>query len=309
MTLKIKAKVRCSDREIGEVSRIIVDPIDKVISHIVVLSDGRERVVPLNGQATVTEGVVQFGFPSSTIGQFPLLERGHYQQVKEVEIAGLERHLEVFPGEALVPVPTLERDISRRTFFTNFTNAIGVVLALPLVYPILRYLTFPMYQPFNNNWLKIGNTASFPDVDKPRQIKFEKTVQEGYLKRQFQKSNWIVRPSDKIREEIFHGKEIDYKATGGQVYWVDNPESEVVVYSGKCPHLGCAYKWKENHKRFGRVFWCPCHLSIYDVAGTVLDGPAPRRLDVLPMRISPTGDIEIIDAEFKAGKETQIRIV
>jgi len=309
MMLKIKSKVRCSDREIGEVSRIIVDPIDKVISHIVVLSEGTERVVPLNGQAVVTDGLVQFGFPSSTIGQYPLLERGNYQQVKEVEIPGLERRLEVFPGEALVPVPILERDMSRRTFFTNFTNAIGVVLALPLVYPILRYLTFPMYQPFNNNWIKIGNTAIVPDVDKPRQIKFEKKIKEGYLERELEKSNWIVRPSDKIREEIFHGHEIDYKTSGGQVYWVDPPNTEVVVYSGKCPHLGCAYKWKENHKRFGRVFWCPCHLSIYDVAGKVLDGPAPRRLDVLPIRISGTGDIEIIDAEFKAGKETQIRIV
>jgi Rieske Fe-S protein len=309
MTLKIKSKVRCSDREVGEVSRIIVDPIDKVISHIVVLSEGAERVVPLNGQAVVTDGLVQFGFPSSAIGQYPLLERGNYQQVKEVEIPGLERRLEVFPGEALVPVPMLERDMSRRTFFTNFTNAIGVVLALPLVYPILRYLTFPMYQPFNNNWIRIGNTASIPDVDKPKQIKFEKKIKEGYLERELEKSNWIVRPSDKIREEIFHGHEIDYKTNGGQVYWVDPPTTEVVVYSGKCPHLGCAYKWKENHKRFGRVFWCPCHLSIYDVAGKVLDGPAPRRLDVLPIRISGTGDIEIIDAEFKAGKETQIRIV
>jgi len=148
MTIKIKSKVRCSDREVGEVSRVIIDPIAKSISHVVVQSDGTERVVPLDEQAVITEGLVQFGFPSSKIGQYPPLERGNYQQVKEVEIAGLERHLEVFPGEALVPVPTLERDLSRRAFFTNFTNAIGVVLALPLVYPVFRYLTFPMFPTF-----------------------------------------------------------------------------------------------------------------------------------------------------------------
>lgn len=309
MTLKIKAKVRCSDRDVGEVSRVIVDPIEKSVSQIVVLSDGVERVIPLDGQAIVTEGMVQLGFPSSKMGQFPLLERENYQQIKEVEIAGLERHLEVFPGEALIPIPTLERDISRRTFFTNFTNAIGVVLALPLVYPVFRYLTFPMYQGLNNNWIKIGKTQSLAEVDKPRQMKFQKTVKEGYLEREFQKSNWVVKVSDTLRDQIYHGKPIEYKDEDGKVYWANKPDTEVVVFSGKCPHLGCAYKWKENHKRFGRVFWCPCHLSIYDPGGKVLDGPAPRRLDVLPTRISAGGEIEIIDAEFKAGKEVPIRII
>ncbi|HUK57133.1 MAG TPA: ubiquinol-cytochrome c reductase iron-sulfur subunit [Nitrospiria bacterium] len=309
MTIKIKSKVRCSDREVGEVSRVIIDPIAKSVSHIVVQTDGTERVVPIDGQAVLAEGLVQFGFPSSQMGQYPPLERGNYQQVKEVEIAGLERHLEVFPGEALVPVPTLERDLTRRAFFTNFTNAIGVVLALPLVYPVLRYLTFPMFPGYNNNWIRIGNINQVTDIDKPKQVKFEKTVKEGYLERKFQKSNWVVRMSDDVRKEIFHAKPIEYKDENGKVYWVDPPDNPVVVYSGKCPHLGCAYKWKENHKRFGKVFWCPCHLSIYDVGGKVLDGPAPRRLDVLPMRISGTGDIEIIDAEFKAGKDHMVRII
>jgi Rieske Fe-S protein len=309
MTIKIKSKVRCSDREVGEVSRVIIDPIAKVISHVVVQSDGMERVVPVDGHAVITDGLVQLEFPSSKMGQYPALERGLYQQVKEVEIAGLERHLEVFPGEALVPVPTLERDLTRRAFFTKFTNAIGVVLALPLVYPVLRYLTFPMFPGYNNAWLKIGNISQVTEIDKPKQVRFKKTVKEGYLERTFEKANWVVRMSDDVRKEIFHGKPMEYKDESGKVYWVDNPDQPVVVYSGKCPHLGCAYKWKENHKRFGKVFWCPCHLSIYDVGGKVLDGPAPRRLDVLPMRLTGTGDIEVIDAEFKAGKDHQIRII
>ncbi|MBI3610413.1 MAG: ubiquinol-cytochrome c reductase iron-sulfur subunit [Nitrospirae bacterium] len=309
MTLKIKSRVRCSDRDVGEVTRVIIDAIGKSISHVVIQLDDSERVVPLDGDTVITEGLVQFGFPSSKMGQYPLLDRGNYQQVKEVEIAGLERHLEVFPGEVLVPVPTLERDITRRTFFTNFTNAIGVVLALPLVYPVLRFLTFPMYQGFDNRWIRIGNIGKITEADKPKLVKFQKTVKEGYLEREFQKSHWVVKISDALREEIYHGKSIEYKDSNGKVYWVNKPDNDVVVFSGKCPHLGCAYKWKENHKRFGRVFWCPCHLSIYDSGGKVLDGPAPRRLDVLPMRIAGTGEIEIIDAEFKAGKDNMIRII
>jgi Rieske Fe-S protein len=58
----------------------------------------------------------------------------------------------------------------------------------------------------------------------------------------------------------------------------------------------------------GQVFLCPCHLSIYDSAGTVLDGPAPRMLDVIPIKVSATGDIEVIDVEYKAGTKKQVRI-
>jgi Rieske Fe-S protein len=50
-------------------------------------------------------------------------------------------------------------------------------------------------------------------------------------------------------------------------------------------------------------------LSIYDASGTVLDGPAPRALDALPVRVSAGGEVEIIDMEFKAGTKSRIRIV
>jgi Rieske Fe-S protein len=72
--------------------------------------------------------------------------------------------------------------------------------------------------------------------------------------------------------------------------------------------LGCGYKWRK-HKVLGQVFLCPCHLSIYDASGKVLDGPAPRPLDALPIKVSASGDVQIIDMEFKAGTKSQIRIV
>jgi Rieske Fe-S protein len=59
----------------------------------------------------------------------------------------------------------------------------------------------------------------------------------------------------------------------------------------------------------GQVFLCPCHLSIYDASGKVLDGPAPRSLDPLPIQVSASGEVQIIDMEFKAGTKSQTRIV
>ncbi|HEX5544716.1 MAG TPA: ubiquinol-cytochrome c reductase iron-sulfur subunit, partial [Nitrospira sp.] len=94
----------------------------------------------------------------------------------------------------------------------------------------------------------------------------------------------------------------------GKTIWINKKDTPYVAFSGKCPHLGCAFKWRQ-HKTLGQVFLCPCHLSIYDAAGKVLDGPAPRALDALPIRVSASGDVEIIDMEFKAGTKSQIRII
>ena len=316
LQLKIKHKVRCSDREVGEVSRVIVDPIAKTLSHFVLRSEGKEWIIPLDGRVSVNNESVVLGFASSTLHNFPLLRREDFVELKEVELAGVEHRLEVVPGETLVPIPQIEKDPSRRAFFIKFTNAIGAMLALPLIYPALRYLTQPMYSPFDNSWVKIGKADRFEEEDVPRLVKFKKEIQEGYLSREFDKSHWVVRASDALREKIYalrekiyREKTIEYRDSTGKVFWTNEPDTEFVVFSGKCPHLGCAYRWKENHKKFGKVFWCPCHLSIYDPSGQVLDGPAPRPLDMMPTRLTPSGEIEIIDAEFKAGRDHMVRIV
>ena len=316
MSFEIKHKVRCSDREVGEVTRVIADPIAKSISHLVVLSDGQEWVIPAE-RATLEGDTVVLSCPASGLSEFPRLRREDFVELREMEVPGLERHLEgVVPGEVLVRLPEMEKDPSRRSFFVKMTNAIGVVLALPLLYPITRYLTNPLYQPLDNTWFKIGSTKQLPELDVPQLVSFKREIQEGYLKRVFNKSHWVVRASEALREKIF-GSRTDlfgatmheYRGNQDQLIWKNDPKSEVVVFSGKCPHLGCAYRWKENHKRFGRVYWCPCHLSIFAPNGDVVDGPAPRPLDVMPSRVNPAGQIEVIDAEFKAGRTDIIRIL
>ena len=64
-----------------------------------------------------------------------------------------------------------------------------------------------------------------------------------------------------------------------------------------------------NQKLPGWSLFMPCHLSIYDEAGKVIDGPAPRALDVLPLDVNAAGDIKIIDVEYKAGVKDQIRLL
>lgn len=315
LDLKIKNKVRCVDRPepVGEISHVIVDNVTKEISHLVVAMNGAgggDLLVPVQDiSAAGSNGVVTLQRRSDELRQYPPFRRDHFLELREVELAGVERRLRhIEPGGPLVAIPDLEKDISRRRFFTQFTNAIGVVLAVPLIYPVLRYLIHPMFLPLNNEWIKLSDVSKLA-VDAPKLVKFSKEVREGYLTREFQKSHWVVRPSPELRNEIYGGKPFEFKEHSGAGYWTNDPNADVVVFSGKCTHLGCAFKWKENHKRFGKVFWCPCHLSIFSAAGAVLDGPAPRRLDVLPTRTRSDGGVEIIDAEFKAGKAEMIRIV
>jgi Rieske Fe-S protein len=58
----------------------------------------------------------------------------------------------------------------------------------------------------------------------------------------------------------------------------------IVAYSAVCTHTGCdVWEWQAAR----RILKCPCHFSEFDLrdAARVLDGPAPRRLPALPLRL------------------------
>jgi Rieske Fe-S protein len=58
----------------------------------------------------------------------------------------------------------------------------------------------------------------------------------------------------------------------------------VVAYSAICPHAGCEVDaWVEDQK----ILECSCHYSRYNPrnGAAVLDGPAPRALPALPLKI------------------------
>ena len=59
----------------------------------------------------------------------------------------------------------------------------------------------------------------------------------------------------------------------------------IVAYSAICTHTGCdAWDWQPTS---GTVK-CPCHFSEFDLKASarVLNGPAPRRLPALPVKVA-----------------------
>ncbi len=309
---KLRSRVRASDRDLGEVTRIIMDPLSHEISHVVVSLDGAgspERQVPYGQVQVVSDDLVQLRVSSTEVEALPAFARDRYVSIHDVEIAHLEDHLHVEAGEVLVPLPELERSVPRRNFFAKFTHVIGLFIGLPLAWPVVRYLMKPMYQPLDNTWLSVGNANKIKQEDTGVQFKFKRKVKEAFMPEQeIDKNVWVLKATPKVLEDVYKGRDMEFRDASGRHIWTNKKDTPYVAFSGKCPHLGCGYKWRK-HKVLGEVFLCPCHLSIYDAAGNVLDGPAPRPLDPLPIQVTPSGEIKVIDMEFKAGTKSQTRII
>jgi Rieske Fe-S protein len=287
-----------------------MDPLSHEVSHLVVSMNGAgERQVPMGAVQAVAENLVQLRSSSSEVMGLPPFKRDDYVTLHEVEIPGLERHIHVTPGEVLVPFPELERNVKRRTFFANLTYVTGLFIGLPLVFPVLKFLMKPMYAPLDNGWLKIGNIGKVKADDVGVQFQYKRKIKEAYMpEAEIEKNVWVVKATPAVLERVYQGKDLEFRDDTGKTIWTNKKHVPYLAFSGKCPHLGCAYKWRK-HKVLGQVFLCPCHLSIYEASGQVLDGPAPRSLDLLPIQVSASGEVQIIDMEFKAGTKSQIRIV
>jgi Rieske Fe-S protein len=74
------------------------------------------------------------------------------------------------------------------------------------------------------------------------------------------------------------------------VFLVWNGARDVKVFSATCTHLGCQVIWDAPSKHFK----CPCHGGVYAVTGEVLDGPPPRPLQTIEVRIDSTDDSVLV---------------
>jgi cytochrome b6-f complex iron-sulfur subunit len=67
----------------------------------------------------------------------------------------------------------------------------------------------------------------------------------------------------------------------GRFYLTRLADGGFLALSRQCTHLGCTVPWEADQGRF----LCPCHASAFDQRGDVLSPPAPRALDLFPIRI------------------------
>ena len=56
-----------------------------------------------------------------------------------------------------------------------------------------------------------------------------------------------------------------------------------------CTHLGCTPSWLEGEQKFK----CPCHGSGFYITGVNFEGPAPRPLERVGIRVAEDGALEV----------------
>lgn len=71
-------------------------------------------------------------------------------------------------------------------------------------------------------------------------------------------------------QEIKPGEGKTIKLNNERLAAYRNPDGELSIVSGICPHMGCIVHWNNGEKSWD----CPCHGSRFDTDGSVLEGPS-----------------------------------
>ncbi|MFV0442084.1 MAG: ubiquinol-cytochrome c reductase iron-sulfur subunit [Planctomycetaceae bacterium] len=83
-----------------------------------------------------------------------------------------------------------------------------------------------------------------------------------------------------------------YKAARG--IWIVHTDAydgrnTIYALASVCTHLGCTPSWLQGEQKFK----CPCHGSGFYISGVNFEGPAPRPLERVGIRMSEDGQIEV----------------
>ena len=146
-----------------------------------------------------------------------------------------------------------ENPVSRRSFLTGATGAIGALIGAALGVPAVAYVVGPALQESQaQNWIRVGSISKV-ELGAPTLFKAKITNQTG----------WIVN-----EEEI-------------SIYIYTENGADFIALSNICTHLGCRVRWIDDQNQF----FCPCHNAVFSKEGDVLAGPPPRPLDRYELKI------------------------
>jgi nitrite reductase/ring-hydroxylating ferredoxin subunit len=88
---------------------------------------------------------------------------------------------------------------------------------------------------------------------------------------------------------------------GERRLFVFNTPEGFHVISAVCTHLGCNIAFVE-----GRGFECPCHGSVFDTEGRVVQGPAAWPLPRFALSLSRRGEL-VVDTRRRVGADYRFR--
>jgi len=160
----------------------------------------------------------------------------------------------------------------RRRAIKRLTLAIGGAIGAVLVYPIARFVLFPVRRATvssDDTPIDVAGVSELPASGDPVKVEL---VGEGA------RDSW--GRSDRV-------------ALGAA--WVrKTDDGSVEALSAVCPHLGCAIGYDSGAGEFR----CPCHRSAFGMDGGKKSGPAKRGLDPLPVVVE-RGRVRVRFVRFK----------
>ena len=87
----------------------------------------------------------------------------------------------------------------------------------------------------------------------------------------------------------FRVGEVDERFKSKWGVWIIRDQGGLYALLAVCTHLGCTPNWLPEEEKFK----CPCHGSGFYVTGINFEGPAPRPLERLSIRLGDDGQIVI----------------
>jgi Rieske Fe-S protein len=139
------------------------------------------------------------------------------------------------------------RHISRRDFIKITTAAVGTFIGAAIGLPAINFLIDPALKSSKADaWIPLGKLEAF-EIGKPTLATFNRSTVNGWEKSVNNYGVFVLRTSD----------------------------TETLVLSNKCTHLGCHVNWNADKQEY----ICPCHDAQFGINGEVLGGPPPRPLD------------------------------
>ena len=140
----------------------------------------------------------------------------------------------------------------RRSFLQIATACLGGLVSLAAGIPLIGFAISPAWKKDESQWVDLGF------VDRLKNSRFKKvnytfTAKDGWVKATKKRS----------------------------VYVTDVGDGEWDVFSRTCSHLGCLVRWNESKESF----LCPCHGAVFDKNGAVVEGPPPKPLQKLEVKV------------------------
>jgi cytochrome b6-f complex iron-sulfur subunit len=113
----------------------------------------------------------------------------------------------------------------------------------------------------------------------------------------FMMPNMIVEPPMKFKvgpASEYPAGTVSEKWKAERGIWIVNTDSYdgrnlIYALASVCTHLGCTPNWLDGEQKFK----CPCHGSGFYINGINFEGPAPRPLERVGIRLSEDGSLEV----------------